>query len=102
MKKITFAGSSKFSHIIIKNLLKKNIEINHVISPLIKIKHKKNSPINEIITLTKKKNIVFSQCENLSNNETIKLIKNFNPFMILVASYGHIFPKEILNLPKIG
>lgn len=34
------------------------------------------------------------------NNEFINEIKNLNPDMICVVSYGKILPKEILDIPR--
>lgn len=42
------------------------------------------------------------QPENISNEESIKKIKELNPEIILVVAYGQILSKDILNIPKIG
>jgi methionyl-tRNA formyltransferase len=39
---------------------------------------------------------------NLSNKELAKQLKDLKPDVFVVASYGHILPKNILNIPKYG
>jgi methionyl-tRNA formyltransferase len=36
------------------------------------------------------------------NNETIEQLSNLSPDLFVVASFGHIIPKEILDIPKLG
>lgn len=40
--------------------------------------------------------------KNLKNNEAEKLIKSLEPDLIIVADYGKIIPKNILDVPKFG
>ena len=43
------------------------------------------------------------QPENVRNNpEFLEILKEINPEIIVVAAYGQIIPKEILELPKFG
>lgn len=44
------------------------------------------------------------QPQSLKNNgeEYIDIIKNINPDCIVVAAYGKILPKEVLDIPKYG
>ena len=42
------------------------------------------------------------QPEKVKSEDTIKLVKNLNPDIIIVVAYGKILPKEILNMPKYG
>ncbi|QQG46811.1 MAG: methionyl-tRNA formyltransferase [Candidatus Azosocius agrarius] len=102
MNNIIFAGFSIFSYIILKNLLKNNIKITAVIYP------KKNNTIDNIdskysiIKLATMYKINTHQIENLSDNNIVNLIKNLTPSLIIVASYGNIFPSKILEIPLIG
>lgn len=47
-------------------------------------------------------NINVYQPEKVKSEDTIKLVKNLNPDIIIVVAYGKILPKEILNMPKYG
>lgn len=42
------------------------------------------------------------QPNTLKDGEALKILKSINPDMIVVAAYGKILPKEILELPKYG
>lgn len=49
------------------------------------------------------KNITIYQPDKLRKNvEIFDLIKSLNPDIIVVAAYGKILPKEILDIPKYG
>ena len=50
--------------------------------------------------LAEKHNIPVEQPEKIMN-EALR-IKNYEPDLIIVAAYGQILPKEILDLPKYG
>ena len=39
---------------------------------------------------------------NLRAEEEIEKIKSFHPDLILVFSYGHILPQEMIDIPKWG
>jgi len=56
-----------------------------------------------ITQIAKKENIPCWQPEKLKGNgEIIEKLKELNPDVIVVAAYGKILPKEILELPKHG
>ena len=99
MKNIIFAGMSIFSYIILNNLLKKNIKIKNIIYSIKKIN---NLLDKKISIITKKYNINTHNIKNLLNKKSIFLIKNLQPQMIIVASYGAIFPNKVLKIPNIG
>lgn len=42
------------------------------------------------------------QPKSLKNNESFELIKELSPDVIVVAAYGKILPKNILDFPKFG
>lgn len=47
-------------------------------------------------------NIDVYQPEKVKSEDTINLIKNLNPDIIIVVAYGKILPKEIIDTPKYG
>jgi methionyl-tRNA formyltransferase len=103
MNNIIFAGSSIFSYIVLKNLLKNKIKIKTILCPLKNFKISKKKFFNfEIKNLAKKYKINIYYIKNLLNNNTINLITQLKPSVIIVASYGDIFPDEIIKIPKIG
>ncbi len=42
------------------------------------------------------------QPNTLKDGEALEIIKSYNPDVIIVAAYGKILPKEILDYPKYG
>ena len=42
------------------------------------------------------------QPENFSNEQNLKKLASLEPDLIIVAAYGQILSKEVLNLPKFG
>ncbi len=48
------------------------------------------------------KNIDVIQPENFSNEQNLKKLASLEPDLIIVAAYGQILSKEVLNLPKFG
>lgn len=47
-------------------------------------------------------NIPVFQPQTLRNEETVELIKSFEPDVIVVVAYGKILPENVLNIPKIA
>lgn len=53
--------------------------------------------------LAAENNIPIYQPEKIKgNDEVINLLKDISPDLIVVAAYGRILPKEILDIPKLG
>ena len=48
-----------------------------------------------------KNNIPLYEPENFKSQKNIDLIKNLNPDILVVAAYGIILPRKILNIPKL-
>lgn len=57
------------------------------------------SPVKEVAL---REGIPVYQPTTLRNEEMIKLLSDLNPEMILVAAYGKILPKAVLELPTYG
>ena len=52
--------------------------------------------------LAEKNKLEIFQPEDLKEKECIDKIKDFSPDVIIVAAYGKIIPKEIIDIPKFG
>ena len=48
-----------------------------------------------------KNSITLHEPENFKSEENINLLKNLNPDILVVAAYGIILPKKILDIPKL-
>jgi len=101
--KIIFFGSTDFSLPLLEKLAE-NFEIGAVVTETDKLAGRGNkltiSPI-KLFALDKKLEIF--QPDKVKNNfEFLETIKNLAPDLIVVAAYGKILPKELLEIPKLG
>lgn len=99
--KIVFVGTPRFGEIILNRILEKGIRPYLVITSPDKPVGRKQvltpPPVKEVAL---KHKIPFIQPEKIEN--TISEMREKNPDLILVASFGQIIPKEILDIPKFG
>ena len=101
-KKIIFMGSPKIASDYLEVLIKNNFVISAIFSQPPKKKSRGMKIIeSEVHQLANKNNIeVF--CPNTFDKNTIQIVKNLNPDLIIVMAYGKILPKEILDIPSFG
>ena len=101
--KIVFMGTPEFAVPSLKNLIDNNYNICAVFT-------KPDKPQGRKMVITpppvkvfaEEHNIKVYQPEKVKSEDTIKLVKNLNPDIIIVVAYGKILPKEIINMPKYG
>ncbi len=99
--KLIFLGNSDFSSLVLLELLKSEFKPSLII-----MGKDKPSGRNNLISFSSLKKIAidkkikFYQPEKI--NDIFLEIKNFNPDIAIVASYGQKIPLEILNIPKYG
>ncbi|MBL7197618.1 MAG: methionyl-tRNA formyltransferase [Candidatus Omnitrophica bacterium] len=100
--KIVFFGSGEIAVHSLEVLLKNKTNILCVVTTPDKKRgrHLRISftPIKE---LALKEKLKIFQPLNLRNKESLEYIKNLEPDIFVVFSYGKILPKELLNIPKI-
>ena len=99
--KIVFIGTSEFSAIILEGLIKNNLKPVLVVTAPDKPvgRKQKLTPPPAKITAQKYNISVLQPKAVLSINNQVLSIK---PDLIIVASYGQILPREILDIPKYG
>lgn len=100
--KVIFMGTSKLATPILSKLLEDKYQVIAVVTKADKkvgSKSKRKFAENPIKKITLKNNIPLLQPEKISS-EFIQEIKNLNPDLIVVTSYGKIIPEELLNIPK--
>ncbi|MBK4764849.1 MAG: methionyl-tRNA formyltransferase [Pantoea sp. Brub] len=103
--KIIFAGTSNFAVEHFNILLNSKHKIVGVLTKFKKPSSNKRKIIpNQIKNIAEKNNIQIFQPDLFFFNikETEKLIDSYKIDLIIVVSYGIIFPKNIINLPKLG
>merc|ERR1712167_183706 len=100
--KIVFMGSSEFAVPSLKALLEKRYEISAVYTqpprPAGRGKKLKHVPLAEYAST---KGITIHQPLNFKESYTVNTLKNYEPDVIVVISYGLLLPTEILCIPKL-
>ena len=97
--KIIFIGTPEFGAIILKELIKNKYKLALVITaPDKPVGRKQTITSLPVKVLAKKYKISILQPEKISNVES--KIKKLKPDLIVVAGYGEIIPKQILDIPK--
>jgi len=101
--RIIFFGTPDFAQPSLEKLINSGYLVIAVVTQVDKKVGRKQkivySPVKE---LALKYKIPVFQPEKISDPNYIQKIKNLNPDLIVVAAYGQILPKEILEIPKYG
>lgn len=101
--KIVFMGTPEFAAPSLRALSKSKHEVCLVISQPDRAgnRGKMTMPIIKEIALAE--NLPVMQPERIKQNEKLMdTLREINPDMIIVAAYGKILPKELLDLPRFG
>ena len=102
--KIVFMGTPEFAANILSLLAESGHEIGYAVSQPDKAKNRgkklQPTPVKEE---AERRNIEVLQPERIKGNqEFFDTLKAYGPDLIVVAAYGKILPKEILDLPPLG
>lgn len=99
--KIIFIGTSEFGVKILEGLLKAKYKpILAITAPDKPFGRERTITPPPVKVLAEKYKLLILQPEKILNSESE--IKNLNPDLIIVADYGQLLPKEILEIPKYG
>jgi len=101
--KIIFMGTPEFSATILNALIEKYEVIAVVTQPDKKVGRKQiltSSPIKKVAMANKIE--VLQPAYLRDNAEFIRRVNDKKPDLIVIAAYGLILPKEILDIPKYG
>ena len=97
--KIIFIGTPEFGVIILKELIRSKFKPALVITaPSKPVGRKQTITSSPVKVLAKKHKIPILQPKKISNVES--KVKKLKPDLIVVAGYGEIIPKQILDIPK--
>lgn len=101
--KIVFMGTPDFAGEALKALLESEHQVLAVFTQPDKPKGRGNKlsypPVKEIAL---DNGLPVYQPVRIRDEESLSLIKELSPDLIVVAAYGKILPKELLNVPKFG
>lgn len=102
--KIVFMGTPEFAATILSYLAESGNEIGYAVSQPDKAKNRgkklQPTPVKE---QAEKLGITVLQPDRIKNNEEFfDILRGYAPDLIVVAAYGKILPKEILEIPSLG
>ncbi|MBI5071485.1 methionyl-tRNA formyltransferase [Candidatus Falkowbacteria bacterium] len=101
--RVIFMGSGEFGASILKRLAASDFSPMAVFTksdkPVGRRQILSPSPAKKV---AKDSGLKIFEPPSLKNDETEKLIKSLEPDLIIVADYGKIIPKNILEIPKFG
>lgn len=99
--KIVFMGTPEFGAVILEELVKNGYKPALVVTETDKPVGRKHIVTPPLVKTTALRyDIPIAQPERIKN---LKLeIENLRPDLIIIAAYGKIIPKEILDIPKYG
>lgn len=102
--KTVFMGTPEFAAVILKTLLDSRHQVAYAVTQPDKAKNRgkkiQYTPVKEIAI---ENDIEVLQPERVRGNEEfIQTLRECNPDIMIVAAYGQILPKEVLDLPKYG
>lgn len=101
--KIIFMGTPEFGAIVLEKLIKNRYKpILAVTEPDKPVGRKQILTPPAVKVIAQRHKIPVFQPEDIGSYKTIKTIKEIKADLIVVAAYGQIFPKEILEIPKSG
>lgn len=102
--KIAFMGTPEFAVTVLEGLLNTKHEVGLVATQPDKAKNRgKKIQYTPVKEKALEHNIKVLQPEKVRGNEEfLKELKDYRPDIIVVAAYGQILPKEVLELPKYG
>lgn len=99
---LVFFGTSSFAEIILQKLISEKYFVAAVVTRADKAQGRKKQIIPSAIkTVAVAHKIPVLQPENL-DDDTRRAIEEYSPGIIIVAEYGKIIPKKILDMPKFG
>src|SRR3990167_7387083 len=102
--KIIFMGTPEFAEVVLEKLIVSETYRPALVmtQPDKPVGRKKEITPPPVKILAQKHGIAVWQPDKIKNGETIAKIKKENPDLIIVAAYGKIIPKEIMNIPRFG
>lgn len=101
--RIVYMGTPEFAVCALESIIEAGHEVYAVVTQPDKPKGRSKTPVH---TPVKQKALEHSipvyQPDKVREEDTVNMLKDVNPDVIVVAAYGQILPESILNIPKYG
>ncbi len=101
--KVLFMGTPDFAVACLEGLLKSDFDVCAVFTQPDKPRGRKmimTPP--DVKVFASEHNLPVYQPNTLRDGKALEIIKSYSPDVIVVAAYGKILPKEIIDYPKYG
>lgn len=96
-------GTPRFAEVVLKAIIEAGYTITAVFTqPDKKVGRKQENQKTPVKILAEKRNITVFEPENLNSRKIVNTVAKLHPDLIIVAAYGKILPKTILEIPKYG
>lgn len=99
---IVFMGTPEFAVESLELLIKKHNVVGVFTQPDKPKGRKYVLTPPPVKVVAQRHNIPVFQPKSVKNSETVRILQNLAPDLIVVVAYGKILPDEILSLPKYG
>ncbi len=101
--KIVFMGTPEFAVPSLEILITHNYQIAGVVTQPDRPRGRGRIPaLTPIKALAEKYNLPVNQPERMRDREVIDYFRDLAPDLVVVAAFGQILPREILEIPKMG
>lgn len=103
MTKIVFMGTPDFSVPVLRSVIQAGYEVIAVVTqPDRPVGRKKVLTPPPVKVEAQKHGIPVLQPEKVKNKEDLQAVLNLEPELIILAAFGQILPKQLLDAPKYG
>ncbi len=102
--KTIFMGTPEFAATILSHLANSGHKVGYAVSQPDRAKNRgKKMQATAVKEAAEKLGIPVLQPEKIKNNEEFfEILSEYAPDLIVVAAYGKILPKEVLDIPRLG
>ncbi|MEI8343433.1 MAG: methionyl-tRNA formyltransferase [Candidatus Moraniibacteriota bacterium] len=101
--RVVFMGTSDLSEKILQTLIASDYRIVGVFTKVDKkIGRKQELTSPKVKLLAEKNNLPVFQPDTFKNLSAVEQLQNLRPELIIVAAYGKILPKAVLEIPNFG
>ena len=101
--RIVFMGTPYFAACTLKRLIESGYDIPLVVTQPDRRGNRNKMILSDVKVMAAENNIEVAQPVRIKKDpELIERLKSIAPDMIVVAAFGQILPKEVLDIPRLG
>ncbi|MCR5626965.1 MAG: methionyl-tRNA formyltransferase [Lachnospiraceae bacterium] len=101
--RVIFMGTPDFASGVLKEMVKNNIDVVLAVTQPDRVSGRgKKVSMSEVKTAAVEAGIPVFQPEKIKEPDAVLELKKYNPDLMVVAAFGQILSKEILDMPQYG